>query len=230
VLGSTSVQISQGDATALKIRGDADDLEKEPFFIKRNALVLGKSRSHRGAQFDELRFRVVIPDLQELKVKGSGSAYVKPFALLESDGGDAPTVQVEGSGDIKLYGIEGAAIELRVNGSGDIKVVKLDVAEVEAVVAGSGDLFIQNLRAERGEFVITGAGDIEVTEDSFVEQIEISVVGSGDADLSRVSCDRAEMNIVGSGNADIGEVREQLNASVLGSGDIRHGGDPEVES
>ncbi len=229
LLGAAKAEIRQGDDTELQVRGSEEDLDKEPFFVKGNSLILGKSRKHRN-NFNDVRFRVVVPDLQELKVKGSGSAWVKPFRLMERDQGGPPTVEVEGSGEIKLYGIEGPAIELRVNGSGDIKAVDIDVAEIEAVIAGSGDLYVQKLQAKDGEFVVTGTGDLTVVDESFVHTLEVSVVGSGDARLSDVTCERAEVNVVGSGSAVIGEVLEQLNASILGSGDIRYAGEPEVES
>lgn len=228
VLGTAEVEISQGTDTDLQIRGDERDLSKQPFFIKKNTLVLGKSRSGKS-KYDDLRFRVVVPSLQELRVEGSGEAYVKPFKLEDRGYGGAPTVQVNGSGEIKLYGIEGPRLEMRVSGSGDIKAVKIDVDEVEAVIAGGGDLYIQSVEAKDGEFVITGSGDLKVTSGGFVDTVEVSVVGSGDARLSNVNCRRAEMNIVGSGNASIGIVEETLNASILGSGDIIYGGDPEVE-
>ena len=229
VLGSAEVEISQGTDTDFQVRGEEDDLAKEPFFVKRNTLVLGKSCSGRNSKYDDLRFRIVVPHLQELRVEGSGEAYVKPFKLKDRGYGGAPTVQVNGSGEIKLYGIEGPRLEMRVSGSGDIKAVKIDVEEVEAVIAGGGDLYIQSVNAVDGEFVITGSGDLRVTEGGFVDMMEVSVVGSGDARLRDVSCRRAEVNIVGSGSASIGDVEEQLNASILGSGDIVYGGSPEVE-
>lgn len=230
VLGSTKVEISQGDEGMLKMRGTAAELDREPFFVKGDALVLGKSRSHRGANFGDVRFRIVVPHIQELKVKGSGAAYVKPFELADRGYGGPPTIHVEGSGDIKLYGIKSPAIELRVSGSGDIKAVDVDVSDIEAVIAGSGDIYIQNLQADDGEFVVTGTGDLSVVGKGYVRTLEVSVVGSGDARLADVDSERAEVNIVGSGSADVGAISKQLNASVLGSGDVRYSGDPEVET
>ena len=232
VLGSVRVELSQGDSPELRIQGNKQDFEVPPFFIKEGSLVLGRSlkHSHSSDSYGDLSFRVVLPALQELHLKGSGDVYVKPFELYDRGHGGPPTIAVEGSGDIKLYGLKGVAVELRVKGSGSIKAMDVDVEELEAVVAGSGDLFIQSVQAEDGEFVVTGTGDIGVMDGGFVKELEVNVVGSGDARLEKVDCDVAEVNVVGSGSAEIGVVATKLNASVLGSGDVFYRGEPQVDS
>lgn len=229
VLGSVKVEIKQGEPQVLLVNGPDDVLDKKPFYVKDDTLVLGKSKTYSGRDNEYVKFKIIMPELRELRVKGSGAAYVKEFELRESRFGGPPMISVEGSGDIKLYGIDGPAVELRIKGSGDIKVVDINVGELEAVVSGSGDLFIQNVEAKDAEFVVTGSGDLGVTEGGYVHTMEVSVIGSGDAHLKDVDCEQVEVNIVGSGSADLGEVREQLNASVLGSGDVRYRGTPNVD-
>lgn len=227
VLGAASVEISQGDDMELLLRGEASYLDSEPFYVKSGTLVLGsrKSRdgSKRGSHSDRVAFRVMMPELRELKVKGSGEVYVKPFELSSS------LLAVDGSGAINAFELSGGDLEVRVEGTGDFRAVNINVRDLEAVVAGSGNLFIETLKADSGEFVVTGSGDLRVTEQGFVEKLEASVVGSGDIRMTSVSSVRAEANIVGSGSASIGEVGEQLNASILGSGDVVYGGSPEIE-
>ena len=230
VIGSVRVELRQGDEAELRIQGDEKDFEIPPFFIKGESLVLGRGDYYGKDSVGAMRFRVVLPRLQELRLKGSGDAYVKPFELYDRGHGGFPTIAVEGSGDIKLYGLKGPGVELRVKGSGSIKAMDVDVEELEAVVAGSGDLFMQSVQAEEGEFVVTGTGDIGVTDGGFVKRLEVNVVGSGDARLEKVDCDVAEVNVVGSGTADVGRVASRLNASVLGSGDVFYRGEPKVES
>jgi hypothetical protein len=214
----------------MQIRGDLEDLDRDPFYLKGDALVLGKSLRYSNDASDGLQVRIMLPELRELRVGGSGDVYVKSFVLTDSGRGESPLISVEGSGDLKLFAIEGPSVEFRAKGSGLLRAMEVNIEDIKAVVAGSGDLFVKTLQARSGEFVITGSGDITVTESGFVEDLEVSVVGSGDARLESIDCDFAEVNIVGSGDAVIGEVKTQLNASVLGSGDIRYRGDPEVES
>jgi len=233
VLGSAEVEISQGDEIELQLRGSAQELERQPFFVKRDTLVLGVGSEQLSEKIDKdagpLRFRVVMPSLEGLTLKGSGAIYLKPFVFDAPRSRSAPTLIVNGSGEINAFDLQGNELELRVEGSGDIRVVSVDVDDFEAVVAGSGNLFIETIKAQSGEFVVTGSGDLRVTQDGFIEHLEVNVIGSGDIRMTAVNSLRAETNIVGSGSTSIGDVRQQLNASILGSGDVSYSGAAEVE-
>jgi hypothetical protein len=228
LVGDIEVEISQGETCELQLRGDPDDLNKEPFYLSRGRLVLGKSRRGDLRGVDDLRFRVVMPELRDLQVKGSGKAFVREYT--EPDGQDEPTeISVDGSGDVRLFAFEGPLLRLNVRGSGDLKAAELNVDSIKALVSGSGDMYIRELTGDHAEFVITGSGDLRVTRGGFVSDIEVSVIGSGDAGLEDLGADVAEVNVIGSGSVTLGEVKKTLSASVLGSGDISHGGDPVVE-
>ena len=230
VLGDFDVEISQADVAEVQLRGSEDDLDREPFRVDGRRLVLGKKEGYLSSAMDTLQVRVAMPELTELRVQGSGDVYLKPFELRATRRGDAPLISLDGSGDVRVFSVQGPAIEMRVKGSGGIIADRVDVEDIEAVVSGSGDLFIQTLQAKFGEFVVTGSGDLTVTEEGFVQTLEVNIVGSGDIRLDSLGSDRAEVNIVGSGGASIGEVLTQLNSSILGSGDVHYRGDPEVES
>jgi hypothetical protein len=216
------VEIRQGSETDLEVRGPKERLDAQPFYVKGNTLVLKSD--------GQLRFRLLMPELQRLKVKGSGTVFLKSFEFSKGQRAAIPTLTMDGSGQINAFEIRGAGVELRVEGSGRFKAAAIDVDGIEAVVTGSGDLFIEQLQAKVGEFVVTGSGDLKVVESSFVGELEVNVVGSGDARLGSVDCEHADVNIVGSGNASIGEVRGQLTAAILGSGDVSYRGAPVVES
>lgn len=229
LVGDVKAQISQGDVHVLQLFGDRSDLEEEPFYVSNGGLlVLGKRRGSSRAAAD-LRFRVTLPALDKLSVNGSGAAYVKSFDLGGREQEVAEFV-VDGSGDLRIYGLEGGSAELRVKGSGDLRAVRVAVKELEAVVSGSGDLFIKKVSAEKGEFTVTGSGDLVITEGGRVDRLEVNVVGSGDAELDDVDARVAEVNVIGSGAATVGTIDERLNASILGSGDIRYRGEPETDT
>jgi hypothetical protein len=229
VVGEVKAQISQGDVHVLQVFGDRRDLDEEPFYVSNGGLlVLGKRRGS-SRSIDDVRFRVTLPVLDKLSVNGSGAAYVKAFDLNGRDD-DGTEFVVDGSGDLRIFGLSGGSAELRVKGSGDLRAVRIDVEEIEATVSGSGDMYIKVVHADAGEFIVTGSGDLVVTEGGRVDRLEANVVGSGDIDLDDVSCRVAEVNVIGSGTASIGIVDEKLNASVLGSGDIRYRGDPDTDT
>jgi hypothetical protein len=228
VAGDVKVEVRQGATCELQLRGDPDDLDQDPFYVSRGRLVLGKRRDNRDAWDDDLRFRVVLPTLRELRVDGSGRAYVRAFRV-PADVEEPTEFSVNGSGDMRVYAFEGPILRLRVKGSGDLKVAELQVSQLKALVSGSGGLFIRRIDSDRGEFVATGSGDLRVTEGGYVRDLEVSVVGSGDAELDGVAAELVEANVVGSGSVSLGEVGKVLSASILGSGDIRYEGDPVID-
>jgi hypothetical protein len=227
VNGAVTVEVSAGDEPGLQLLGDAEDLDREPFYVDGRRLVLGRSTEYRRHDFSDVKFRVEVPELRALRLRGTGTVYLKEMRL--ADGADTVAVILDGSGDMRLYGIEAPALDVRIKGSGDIKAVYVSVKALEAVVSGSGDLYFQRLDARSAELVVTGSGDIKVTDDGFVHSLEANVVGSGDISMRRVDCDTAEVAVVGSGTVDLGEVREAIDATILGSGDVRFDGDPDVE-
>ena len=131
VWGSVDVEVTQGDAMHLRVRGSSDDLDAEPFYVSDGVLFLGRSAS--GERLDSnLKFKLVAVDLHEISLKGSGEIYVKPLRA------ESLTVSVEGSGDINLHEVTGTELEMIVAGSGSIQLAEAEVGEIEVDVSGSG--------------------------------------------------------------------------------------------
>jgi len=228
VVGDITVEVRQGDRCGLELRGDREDLDQDPFYVSRGRLILGKTRGLINRAGDGIRFRVVLPDLRELEVAGSGVAYVRSY-VTPPDVRKPTRLSVEGSGDLRVYAFEGPSVALRVKGSGSLKVADLKADELKALVNGSGGLYLRHLEAARAEVVTSGSGDLRVAQAGRVLDLEVSVIGSGDATLEEVTVDVAELNVVGSGSVTLGTVSKALNVSILGSGDVRYAGEPEVD-
>ena len=228
VLGSVSVKISQGDKPMLKMWGDPKTLDRDPFYLRGDRLILGMNPANRKASFSNVKFLVELPDLRELRLRGSGEVYVKPFELSGAEG--VFECSLEGSGDIRLFSIDARKVELRVNGTGDIKAVDTRADLLDATVAGTGDLFFGHAKAREAAFVVTGSGDIAVVEGGSADVVEASVVGSGDISMKTFSAGYAEVRVVGAGSVNLGEVSESVDCSILGSGDVRFDGKPQVDS
>ena len=110
---------------------------------------------------------------------------------------EAPSIRIKGSGDVTLYGLQQASLDLGIQGSGDITAFG-QVEHLEVEVAGSGDVDASDLMAMSASLAVAGSGDI----DAHVSQsVRARIAGSGD--------------IVVRGNPP---VREH---SVAGSGDIK---------
>lgn len=92
---------------------------------------------------------------------------------------------------------------ISIKGSGDATLIDLDQADLKLKIQGSGDI------AASGK----------------VESLEVEISGSGDVDASQLQADQAELTVSGSGEIDA-LVRNDVHASVLGSGDIVVRGNP----
>ena len=218
VRGGSQVELSQGEP-GLWVRGSRKDLDKVPYMANAGGLVLGYSRKHRRESFPDVKFRVTLPDIEEIEIKGSGVIYVRSFDVQDLQ------VNLKGSGDARLHDLRGENLGLRVSGSGDIQVVKAEVRSLQAVLAGSGDIDIGTLAADSAEIVVQGSGDMRVQSASLLEDLALSIVGSGGVDLAGMPARDAKVNIVGSGDARLGELSGSLDVTVLGSGSVLYSGD-----
>lgn len=230
ILGSVDVEVRQGEPAELQIQGPAGVTETVKYRVDGDTLVLGINPSKDSKRMEGVRFRVIVPQLRTLELRGSGDVYVKPFEFARSDWNSPAEIFLNGSGDIKLFAVQGASVQMRVKGGGNIQAASINVEQFDAFVAGAGDVYAKELQAKEAELTVTGSGAIKVTDKSFVESLEVNIIGSGDAYLEPVDCEDAEINVVGSGDVRLGRVAHLLEASILGSGDILYSGDAELDS
>ena len=90
-------------------------------------------------------------------------------------------------------------------------------------IRGSGDARIEGVHADRFEASISGSGEVTVTGSA--KHVAASIAGSGDLDLGGLKSVTAEASVSGSGDIAI-HATESLDASIMGSGDIRYLGSP----
>ena len=77
VYGSVEVEVSQGDAVLLQLRGDAASLAKQPFFIDdRRTLVLGRTADSSSDSFTDVKYRLTVVELNHIELVGSGEVYL----------------------------------------------------------------------------------------------------------------------------------------------------------
>jgi hypothetical protein len=85
-------------------------------------------------------------------------------------------VDMEGSGNAMLKGLNGGELALRVDGSGDIDASG-HVASLAVLLNGSGDARLGPLQADTAKVRINGSGDVTINA---AQTLEASVYGSGD--------------------------------------------------
>lgn len=218
--GSDELKISFGDKNRLLVKGEQEDLDREPFYVRGRTLVLGYTDN--GRKVRGVKYLLEVQQLEHIKLEGSGAIWVEPVET------DDISVALEGSGDVRLHAVTAEELELSLAGSGNIQLAESATRKIDVELAGSGDIDLGKISAERMGVEVGGSGDITGTresEEGMVEELDIALAGSGDVDLSNLKARKVEISIAGSGDVNVWAV-ESLDVSIVGSGDVLYRGDP----
>ncbi|MCC8426543.1 head GIN domain-containing protein [Mucilaginibacter sp. UR6-11] len=116
---------------------------------------------------------------------------------------DVDGIALTGSGDVFFKeGINANTLRLQVTGSGDLL----------------GKVIVKSLISS-----ITGSGDIKIS--GHADGQKVNVTGSGDYSARNLSSVNAVVSVSGSGDASV-DVSGNLQANVVGSGDVHYSGNP----
>lgn len=112
---------------------------------------------------------------------------------------EAPSIKIQGSGDVTMRDLRQAGLELEIEGSGNINAYG-QVADLEVDIAGSGDVDASELIADRARLAVAGSGSIEAL---IRTEVRARVVGSGDI-LVRGNPPHRDHSVAGSGEIKFG--------------------------
>ena len=221
LVGSNELEITQGDANTLKIRGDKGDLNPPPFVVQGDMLRLGVT--DQGDSVSDLKFKLSAVGVTQILLKGSGDVFVKPLSV------DDLLVSVDGSGQVRMFDVKAGKLEVQVFGSGGVQAVTLSADTVRLNVQGSGDIQLGSIEADSIKAQIAGSGDIVVQDEGRANMLEVAMMGSGDIEMKDIATNVAKVTIVGSGDAEV-RVAQSLEVEILGSGDLLYYGTPETST
>jgi hypothetical protein len=124
-----------------------------------------------------------------------------PFddARVKVSAGALDGVRVDGSGDVRLSGLDRDALELEIDGAGDIEATGT-VGNLIATIQGAGDANLSGLEARIARVTVEGAGDAQL---NVTDTLDVAVRGAGDVSY------RGDPSV---------------RSSVEGAGDLRHEG------
>ncbi|KQQ32407.1 hypothetical protein ASF61_15330 [Duganella sp. Leaf126] len=195
VSGPIDLVLTQGPTASLKVRGEqrslgniATDQHGRDLQIRTTGMLLNPR--HR------LQVELVLPQLQALVVRSSGSVKVSGFT------GELMEMQLQGSGDVAFngrYSKLGAAL----HGSGNLALNAGSSQHVELELLGSGR--------------ITAAGSCQV--------MDMHLLGSGTVDARHLAADRVQVMLKGSGTGHV-FARQAAEVALQGSGNLTVYGKP----
>ncbi len=221
LVGSNELEITQGDANALKIKGNDGQLNPPPFVLQGDTLHLGVTAN--GDRVSDVKFKLSTAAIKQILLMGSGDVFVKPLAV-----GDL-LVSVEGSGKIRMFDVKAGALELQVSGSGGVQAVNVSADSVRMTIKGSGDIQLGSIEADTIKAQIAGSGDVVVQDEGSANILEVAMMGSGDVEMKGVAARVGKVTILGSGDVEM-RVSEALEAEILGSGDLLYHGKPKAST
>ena len=130
---------------------------------------------------------------------------------------------VKNAKPVKVYITMPKLTKASVSGSGNLVSTGkfTGVGHLETSVSGSGNVDL-NVDAQSVDGGISGSGEIEL--EGSAGSMDMGISGSGNIHAKNFEVGNISISISGSGNANV-FVKESLQASISGSGDIRYRGD-----
>ncbi len=184
---SARLEIYQGFAESVLLKGDPDDIQKIITKVENGELKIYTKNnfSHLG----DIVILVTVKELNTLSVAGSGDVVFKT-ELKSSDF----TINLSGSSDMICEGLSVKSTSISLSGSGDIRLGGINKGNLTIRIAGSGDVDAEELQSKDGEVNISGSGSVKIWA---TETLSANIVGSGDVYYK--GNPRTETHISGSG-------------------------------
>jgi hypothetical protein len=168
IIGSSNLILTQDTTQTLRIEADDNIIPRVLTEVVGQKLVIETKGSFSSDH--AINVYVSIPELKNLKVKGSGDVSGDSIFY-----GSDLNLEIDGSGDINLR-IEYQSLTSKIYGSGDYimnGIVGLQVVKV----AGSGKYNAKGLQSRTCLIEVSASGDAEI---SVSEKLDVLINGSGD--------------------------------------------------
>jgi len=217
---TANVYLKQGSPQKVEVEAKPELLGNLITEVSNGKLKISmKTQSGKWVWYNSNSYNIYITleNIDALAVSGSGNlTAVTPLT------GNNLALKVSGSGDLKAELALTGDLDLGVSGSGDVNL-KGRFKNLRGAVSGSGDAELIADVASRAVLDISGSGDIKLSGKAAV--LEAGISGSGDLSADQFEADSCKVRISGSGDAQV-FVKNDLDASTSGSGDITYKGNP----
>ncbi|MCD6249395.1 MAG: DUF2807 domain-containing protein [candidate division Zixibacteria bacterium] len=188
-------------------------------------ITVGSELSVSVTTDDNLQDNIIteVVSLRTLLIDSKDSFRTRRGVLVEITVPELTLIEVDGSGDVEITGLNNRTFEVELDGSGNIELGG-KINELNIELQGSGQIVVNHLTSEMVNIRSQGSGDIEIRGQT--EQLEISMRGSGDIDARRLKATDVFIRIHGSGDAEV-YAETDFDGAVYGSGDIDVYGNPD---
>lgn len=212
--------LRQGSPQKVEIEGKADVLKEIETEVDGSRLVIGKEGKWgdwKWGDDDAVNVYITVKDIEGLSVSGSGDI-IGETRITSKD----LSLNVSGSGNLKIEADASGDMEADVSGSGDL-FVKGKCRSLNSDVSGSGKANLTLSITEDADFGISGSGKIEASGSA--ARVKASISGSGKVLASGMETNSCNVRISGSGDVEI-TVKNEIDAVISGSGTVSYRGNP----
>ncbi len=169
---SADVTYVQGDAASVEIVGPRDQVEA--LRLRAGRLTFNDDDDTNVVMFgwrnhDRLQITVTAPSVRTFNLSSSGDLVIRNY--------DQPglTIAINGSGEVEATG-RTEAVDLDISGSGEADLSGLETRDADIDISGSGEAAVGPTGAAR--ITISGSGDVDLTRRP--ASLTQSISGSGD--------------------------------------------------
>lgn len=168
---SGNVYFTQAPEYKVEVHAQQNILGVLETYVANNRLVIRFDNDFRVRRHENVTVYISAPDLNNLRVSGSGDIMTTgPLTpgSMEMD--------ISGSGSITVNDLETDYLDATISGSGDIKVLRGSADEEKLRISGSGDMDLANILAKYVSTATSGSGDIRVHA---TDRLNVVISGSG---------------------------------------------------
>ena len=151
---SSDVKISIGQNFSVVMTGDEEKIANTTLVRQRDTLIIkSKNKNHNYDRDQLMLVTIVMPNIEEMKINGSGNVHITGVDSEELD------LAINGSGDISVQG-QSEGVDFAINGSGDVDADKVQCIDVDVDILGSGDSSVY--ASNSINFDSSGSGRVDV--------------------------------------------------------------------
>ena len=212
--------LRQGSPQKVEIEGDKDVLKEIETEVDGSRLVIGKEgkwSDWKWGDDKEVNVYITVKDIEAISVAGSGDVIGETRIV-----SDDLSLNVSGSGSLKIDADATGEMEADVSGSGDL-IVKGKCKSFNSDVSGSGKVNVSMAITEEADFGISGSGKIEASGSA--SKVHATISGSGKVLAANLETSVCNVRISGSGDVQIA-VKNEIDAIISGSGSVSYRGNP----
>ncbi|MBL7849912.1 MAG: DUF2807 domain-containing protein [Cyclobacteriaceae bacterium] len=212
--------LKQGSPQKVELEGPADILKEIETEVSGDRLIIGRENRWMDWGWDNktnIVVYVTMPTIEAVSVAGSGDLFCEEKINVNN-----LDLGVSGSGSLRLAFAASGNVEADVSGSGDMDL-KGSCNNFDSDVSGSGKVYVSASIKDYADFGVSGSGKIQAQ--GTARKVKASISGSGRVNAGDLSAETCEVRISGSGDMEI-TVKEELEASISGSGNVTYSGDP----